>query len=460
MSTNDRDVDVVVVGAGLSGLSAARKLMDGGARVALLEARDRVGGRTWSKEIEGAHFDVGGQWIGPGQHRLAALTKELGITTFPTFDDGKKVLDLDGAISEYRSQIPNISIPALLQMQAALTLLDREQKRVPARDPLSAASGSDLDTATLESFRRKFVKLKSVNGLLDVAVRVIFGAEAGEIGLLYFLAYLNAGGGLLKLAEIRGGAQQDRFVTGAQSVSTRLAAKLGDAVVLDAPVSHVTQSADGSVTVVSAQGTFRAKRCIVAIPPALAGRITYEPLLPGRRDQLTQRMPMGNTVKVLATYKKAFWRERGYSGEVVSTVGPLSVVFDNTSHDGKVPMLLGFVVAKHARGWSEKPAEVRRQLIVDALVRYFGKDAADIVTLVEQDWSTEAYSRGCPVGVLGPGSYNTCGDALREPCGSIHWAGTETATEWTGYLEGAIQAGERAAEEVLPLVGGKARKAT
>ena len=198
----------------------------------------------------------------------------------------------------------------------------------------------------------------------------------------------------------------------------------------------------------------------MAIPPALAGRIEYDPLLPGRRDQLTQRMPMGNTVKVLCTYKQAFWRERGYSGEVVSTTGPMSVVFDNTSHDGKVPMLLGFVVAKHARGWSEKPAEVRRQLIVDALVRYFGKDAADIVTLVEQDWSTEAYSRGCPVGVLGPGSYNTCGDALREPCGSIHWAGTETATEWTGYLEGAIQAGERAAEEVLPLVGGKARKAT
>lgn len=459
MSANDRDVDVVVVGGGLSGLSAARKLRDGGARVVVLEARDRVGGRTWSKEIGGATFDVGGQWIGPGQNRLAALTKELGITTFPTFDDGKKVLDLDGSISEYRSQIPNISIPALLQMQAALSLLDREQKRVPARDPLSAANASELDKATLDSFRRKFVKLKSVNGLLDVAVRVIFGAEAGEIGLLYFLAYLNAGGGLLKLAEIRGGAQQDRFVEGAQSVSKRLAQKLGDAVVLSAPVSHITQQG-GSVTVVSAQGTFRAKRCIVAIPPALAGRITYDPLLPGRRDQLTQRMPMGNTVKVLATYKTAFWRERGYSGEVVSTTGPLSVVFDNTSHDGKVPMLLGFVVAKHARGWSEKPAEERRKLIVDSLVRYFGTEAADIQELVEQDWSTEAYSRGCPVGVLGPGSYDTCGDALREPCGSIHWAGTETATEWTGYLEGAIQAGERAAQEVLGQLGNTAPKAT
>jgi monoamine oxidase len=452
MSSSDRDVDVVVVGGGLSGLTAARKLMDGGARVVVLEARDRVGGRTWSKDIGGATFDVGGQWIGPGQNRLAALTKELGIRTFPTFDDGKKVLDLNGKISEYRSQIPNISIPALLQMQAALTLLDREQKRVPARDPLSAPGASELDRATLDSFRRKFVKLESVNGLLDVAVRVIFGAEAGEIGLLYFLAYLNAGGGLLKLAEIRGGAQQDRFVEGAQSVSKRLAAKLGDAVVLSAPVSHVRQRG-GTLEVVSAQGTFRAQRCIVAIPPALAGRIEYDPLLPGRRDQLTQRMPMGNTVKVLCTYKQAFWRERGYSGEVVSTTGPMSVVFDNTSHDGKVPMLLGFVVAKHARGWSEKPEAQRRALITDSLVRYFGTDAADIDTLTEQDWSTEAYSRGCPVGVLGPGSYDTCGDALREPCGGIHWAGTETATEWTGYLEGAIQAGERAAQEVLAVLG-------
>lgn len=458
MSSSDVDVDVVVVGGGLSGLCAARRLMDAGGSVRVLEARDRVGGRTWSKEIGGATFDVGGQWIGPGQHRLAALSRELGITTFPTFDEGKKVLDLDGSISEYRSQIPNISIPALLQMQAALTLLDRQQKLVSARDPLGAANADELDKATLDSFRRKFVKLKSVNGLLDVAVRVIFGAEAGEIGLLYFLAYLNAGGGLLKLAEIRGGAQQDRFVEGAQSVSKRLAAKLGDAVVLSAPVSHVRQR-DGGVSVVSAKGTVRARRCIVAVPPALAGRIEYEPMLPGRRDQLTQRMPMGNTVKVLCTYKEAFWRQRGYSGEVVSTTGPMSVVFDNTSHDGKVPMLLGFVVAKHARGWSEQPAERRRALVSDSLVRYFGKDAADIDELVEQDWSTEAYSRGCPVGVLGPGSYNACGDALREPVGAIHWAGTETATEWTGYLEGAIQAGERAADEVVAALG-SARRGT
>jgi monoamine oxidase len=458
MSSADVDVDVVVVGAGLSGLCAARRLMDSGASVRVLEARERVGGRTWSKDIGGATFDVGGQWIGPGQRRLAALTAELGLSRFPTFDDGKKVLDLDGAISEYRSQIPNISIPALLQMQAALTLLDRQQKLVPARDPLGAANAAELDRQTLDSFRRKFVKLKSVNGLLDVAVRVIFGAEAGEIGLLYFLAYLNAGGGLLKLAEIRGGAQQDRFVEGAQSVSKRLAAKLGDAVVLNAPVSRIRQQG-GGVEVVSAQGTVRARRCVVAVPPALAGRIDYEPSLPGRRDQLTQRVPMGNTVKLLCTYKQAFWRERGYSGEVVSTTGPMSVVFDNTSHDGKVPMLLGFVVAKHARGWSERAPEQRRALVTDSLVRYFGNDAADIDELVEQDWSTEPYSRGCPVGVMGPGTYSACGDALREPVGSVHWAGTETATEWTGYLEGAIQAGERAADEVVAALGLPARGA-
>lgn len=454
MSSADHDADLVVVGAGLSGLCAARRAADAGARVRVLEARDRVGGRTWSRDIGGATFDVGGQWIGPGQHRLAALTRELGIRTFPTFDDGKKVLDMNGRISEYRSQIPSISIPALLQMQAALTLLDRQQKLVPARDPLSAANAGELDRATLDSFRRKFVKLESVNGLLDVAVRVIFGAEPGELGLLYFLAYLNAGGGLLKLAEIRGGAQQDRFVEGAQSVSTRLAATLGDALTLEAPVTRVVHTPAG-VEVHSAQGRVRAERCIVAVPPALAGRIAYDPALPGRRDQLTQRVPMGNTVKVLCRYPQAFWRERGYSGEVVSTQGPMSVVFDNTSHDGAVPMLLGFVVAKHARTWSEQTPTQRRGLVTDALVRYFGKDAADIEELVEQDWSTEPFSRGCPVGIMGPGTYSACGDALRAPVGRIHWAGTETATEWTGYLEGAIQAGERAADEVLARLGSR-----
>ena len=448
MST-ENDADVVVVGAGLAGLNAARQLERAGASVLVLEARDRVGGRTCSQRIGGATFDVGGQWIGPGQERLAALTAETGVHTFPTFDRGRKILDLYGKRSEYESAIPSLSAPALLQMQAALTWLERERKRVPPGDPTRAPNAARYSRETLDTFRRRMVKLESVNGLMDVAVRVIFGAEPDEIGLLYFLAYLNAGGGLLRLAEIHQGAQQDRFVEGAQSVSKRLAASLEAEVQLERPVTRIEQRA-GGVTLTCRNGdTVRARRVVVAIPPALAGRIDYDPLLPARRDQLTQRFPMGSTVKLLCRYPEAFWRDRGYSGEVVSTGGPLSVVFDNTSHDGAVPMLLGFVVARHARTWSERSPASRRRLVESELARFFGDDARGMSEMVEQDWSTEAFSRGCPVGVLGPGSFATVGDAIRAPVGAIHWAGTETATEWMGYMEGALQSGERAAAEIL-----------
>ncbi|MCA9529353.1 MAG: FAD-dependent oxidoreductase [Myxococcales bacterium] len=446
------DVDVVVVGAGLAGLRTASALRAGGATVCVLEARDRVGGRTWSEAIDGAMLDRGGQWMGPSQDRVAALAQQLSVETFPTFCDGRKVLELGGRRSEYERDIPSINPLALVQMQAALTLLDRQRKKVPVDAPLDAPDALRLDAMTVETFRDRYVKLGSVAGLMDCAIRTIFGAEPGELSALYFLMYLNAGGGLLSLAEIRGGAQQERFVDGAQALSLGLAARLRHDSALDlrlrAPVHRITQDRDG-VTVTHAAGEVRGRYAVLAIAPSLAGRIEYEPALSAARDQLTRRMPMGATVKVIVTYARAFWRERGFSGEAISTRGPLTLVFDNTSHDGQTPCLLGFIVGRAARRWSERPERERRGDVLDALDRCFGPDARAPVAYVEQDWSTEPFSGGCPVGIMTPGTLSNAPDVLRSPQGRIHFAGTETATVWTGYMEGALESGERAAAEVL-----------
>ena len=209
-------VDVVVVGAGLSGLCAARKLRAEGASVMVVEARDRVGGRTRTEQIGLGTFDVGGQWIGPGQKRVHALANELAIQTFPTYTDGKKVLEVEGKVSTYKRSIPSMSIPNLIQMQGALSYLNRVRKRISPTGPMSAEGAEALDGETLETWRARFVKSSKINAVMDAAIRTIFGAESRELSALYFLMYLNVGGGMLRLSEARGGAQQDRFVPGAQ----------------------------------------------------------------------------------------------------------------------------------------------------------------------------------------------------------------------------------------------------
>ena len=444
------DVDVVVVGAGLAGLCAARELVRGGCSVRVLEARDRVGGRTQSEVIRGATFDLGGQWIGPGQRRMAALCQEFGIETFPTWHTGTKVLECMGRRSTFKGAIPSLSVPHLLEAQVGLMRLDRIVRKIPLQAPHALPESREWDDTTVESWRREQLIARATREVFDVAVRTVFGAEPSELSLLWFLYYLQTGGGLSAHVDIAKGAQQDRFVRGAQSVSLALARALEGRVMLSAPVRAIAQDDDG-VWVEHARGVTSARYAVMAVPPSMLTRMEWAPALPGTVDQVLQRMPMGATVKVLAFYERAFWRERGLSGEVVATRGPISAVFDNSSADGRVPCLVSFVVGRDARGWSSRPAVERRQEVLAQLARCVGDEALRPVEMVEKDWSEEPWTRGCPVGNAVPGTWMQHA-ALRDPVGRVHLAGTETATAWTGYMEGAVESGERAAREVLECV--------
>lgn len=445
--------DCLVVGGGLSGLMAARALAAGGVRPLVLEARDRVGGRTWSRPVGKSTFDLGAQWIGPSQDRLAKLAGELGVATFPTFHAGEKILDRAGRVSHYSGNIPSLPWWALLSLHRALSKLDGLTAQVPLDRPHEATQAAEWDQMTVATFRRQIARTPAVRDIFDVAVRTVFGAEPSELSMLHFLFYLNSGGGLMSLVDIEKGAQQRRFVGGVQQLSAKMAAALGDAVELGAPTRRVEQTDGGLVA--RADGLIaRARFAIVAVAPPIAGRIEYAPSLPVARTQLMQRMPMGHTVKVLATYERAFWREAGMSGEVVATMGArpsasVTYVVDNSSHDGAQPCLLCFLVGEPGRRWSALGADERKRVVLRQLVQYFGDAAATPTDYVEQDWATEPWTGGCPSASAPPGVLTGVGRSLREPCGRIHWAGTETATDWNGYMEGALEAGERAADEVL-----------
>ena len=434
--------EIVVVGAGLSGLHAARELARKGRDVVVVEARDRVGGRTLARTIGRGHFDLGGQWIGPNQKRVSDLARELGLTTFPTWSRGRKVMDLDGSVKTYRGTIPKLGVLELIRLELALRSVERMTKRVDPSDPWATREAAEWDRHTVDDWAKKTLpNAPRVRAAFDVVVRVVFGAEPRDLSVLSFLAYVRAAGGLMALVEIEGGAQQDRFVEGAHALSLRIAEKLGDRVVLEAPVRTIAD--DGKRVVVSTdRGSVIAQRVIVAAPPALVREIAFDPPLDETRHELLRAHRMGATTKVITTYARAFWRDAGFSGEAIASSGPITVTFDDTSHDEKQPALVSFVVGDAARA---KPSE---REVLGALEKLFGKEAAIPDEYVAQDWSTDPWSGGCPVSMPSPLHWGRQFTSLRRIHGRIHFAGTETAREHTGYLEGALESADRCVREV------------
>ncbi|MFE9443139.1 flavin monoamine oxidase family protein [Streptomyces sp. NPDC006602] len=459
-SAATRDVEVAVVGGGLAGLTAARDLVAAGRTVAVLEARDRVGGRVVNLPLgNGQVTEGGGEFIGPTQDRIKALADSLGVATFPTYNTGKNLLYKDGKKTAYATDgllgaVPPVDVAGLANAAIVQASLDDMAKQVPLDAPWSAAKAAEWDKQTFESWLNANAVVPSAKFLLDVACTSIFSAQPRELSLLFVLFYIAAAGNesapgtLERLTETAGGAQESRFVGGSQQVPVRLAATLGDRVVLNAPVRSITRS--GTKYVVTADGvTVTARRVVVALPPPLAARITYDPLLPAARDQLTQRMPMGSIGKAIAVYDTPFWRADGLNGQVVSDTGVVRSTFDNSPPDASHGALMGFIEADEMRAYDAASADEVKAAVLKDYAVYFGDKAKSPTSFVLQRWDNESFSRGGPVAFAPPGVLTQYGAALRRPVGDIHWAGTETSTYWNGFMDGAVRSGERVAKEVL-----------
>lgn len=440
--------DVVVIGAGLSGLAAARWLEAAGRSVVVLEARERVGGRTLTRELEGHAVDLGGQWIGPTQDRVAALARALGIETYAQHERGRKVMELGGRRSTYRGLLPWIGARGLAELAVRVVQLELHAQKVPLHDPMQAPAAAALDHQTVRTWLDGRVRGTRVRAVLEIATQMVFAGEPRDLSLLWFLFYLRSGGGFIRLTSVGGGAQATRLRGGAQPLSQGLAARLAEPVVLGCPVKAVLHEGEG-VVVHAADRRFIARHTIIAVPPALAAGIDLGPARTQARRTAEAGMPMGSVVKCNVAYRRPFWREAGLSGEAISDGDPVRATFDGCAPDLSYCGLVVFVIADAAKRFGELPLAERQRRVVEHLVRLFGPAAAEPVGYIDQDWSREAWSGGCYVGLAKPGVLAAVGNALRAPAGRIHFAGTETAQRWCGYFDGALEAGERAAHEVL-----------
>jgi monoamine oxidase len=274
--------DAVVVGAGYAGLAAARKLTDEGCSTVVLEARDRVGGRTHTAEEAGATVDLGGQWIGPGQDHIYALAADMGVDTFPQWTGGDDVVMEDGCPRRVSGE-DGYDRCDLEEYGVAVAALERAAADIPLDCPWAAPEARALDAITLETWLGQQLDRRGARTMLATTAANLFAAEPASLSLLHVLFYIRSGGGWESLVSTEGGAQQDRLMGGLQEPALRLAARLGDAVHLRWPVRTISQDSVG-VAVAGEAGEVRARRAIVAVPPTLAGRLVYDPPLPGPPD--------------------------------------------------------------------------------------------------------------------------------------------------------------------------------
>ena len=444
--------DVVVIGAGFAGLTAARTLVRSSKNVVVLEARNRVGGRVKAGKIAGLSVDVGGMWVGPTQTRLLETIKEYGLHLIAGSDKGKNILEINKRRFVADGQSLGWDKQTEAEYERLLKQIDLLAKQLPLASPWTMPRAEEYDTMSADDWFRAATKNALVIENLRGLVRGIFTADAYQISFLFFLFYIRSGDNFDALANFGGDSAQAWTVQETMhQVAVRMAAELEGKIVLETPVRAILQD-DKGVVVESAKGTWAADYAIVAVPLPLSVRIQYQPPLPPERDILAQHMPMGSVIKYWVAYEKPFWRGKGFNGIVISADPPSNLVCaDMTPPSGAPGLLVGFMEGHNGVLWTGHSVEERKKIIVERFVSFFGPEAARPIDYEDQDWPSDPWSRGCYVASMAPGIMTTVGKAIRQPFGRVHWAGTETSERWIGYIDGAIRSGDRAAAEILAL---------
>ncbi|MDQ1373507.1 MAG: monoamine oxidase [Actinomycetota bacterium] len=444
------DADVCVVGAGYAGLTAARRLSQGGKSVVVLEARDRIGGRIWTHHLpDGSPVDRGGGWLGPKHDAIFALAGEMGVSTYKTWVTGAHLLVGDDKVRRYTGLIPKISPLAVVSIALAQWRIDRMAKQVPLEAPWDAKRAAEWDSTTVASYlERTGIRTKIGRDLFEMAVRGLFTGDLDDTSFLHLLFLVRGHGSINTLFSIEGGSQENLVEGGAGSIARRVADELGNAVRLNAPVRSVTQRND-RVVVDAGDVSVSAHRAVVAVPPALAAEIAFEPALSDDRMTLLSKAVAGPESKTLVVYDEPFWRADGFSGQTSEPGSASEVTLDASPVTGRPGVIASFTFGVVASRVDALEPSERRRAVLGALSARLGPRAASPTEFIETPWWKEEWTRGCSMAHFAPGLLTRYGPLLREPFGRVHWAGTETSTTSHGAIDGAVRSGERAAAEIL-----------
>lgn len=446
--------DVVVIGAGAAGLSAATRMVDAGLTVTVLEARDRVGGRTWTREIDGAMLEIGGQWVSPDQEALLETLEMLGLETFARYREGESIyVDRDGERHRYTGEIFPAGAETEAEIERLIAHLDTLVAEVGAEAPWAHPRASEFDAISWHHWLRTQSDDEAACEIVSIYVaEAMLTKPAHAFSLLQALLMAASAGGFANLVD-EDFILDRRVVGGMQQVSLRLAERLGEAVVLNAPVRRLEHTADGVVAHADGDVVVRARRAIVAVPPNLYSRIDFQPPLPRLHQQMHQHVSLGLVIKVHAVYDTPFWREDGLSGTVFAPHSPVHEVYDNTNHEDAKGTLVAFISDLNADASFRLGPDAQRAAILEQLAVYFGPRALEPEVFFLSDWGAEEWTRGAYAGSFDIGGLSRYGAMQRAPLGPLHWACSDIAAEGYQHVDGAIRRGWAAADEIIHELG-------
>jgi putrescine oxidase len=459
------DRDVVVVGAGPSGLTAARALKKAGLTVAVLEARDRVGGRTWTDTVDGAMLEIGGQWVSPDQTALLALLDELGLETYSRYRDGESVyIGADGTPVRYTGESFPVSAATAAEMDKLTGLLDALAAEIGPAEPWAHPKARELDTISFHHWlRQNSADEDACNNIGLFIAGGMLTKPAHAFSALQAVLMAASAGSFTHLTD-EDFILDKRVIGGMQQVSLLQAAELGADVVLDSPVrtiswEPITDGGNGAgyrVTAVSERATVNARFVIMAVPPNLYSRVSFNPPLPRRQHQMHQHQSLGLVIKVHAVYGTPFWREDGLSGTGFGAGSLVQEVYDNTNHGDSRGTLVGFISDEKADAVFELSAEDRKRAVLESIAGFLGEKALDPEVYFESDWGSEEWTRGAYASSYDLGGLHRYGKDQHAPVGPIYWCSSDLAAEGYQHVDGAVRMGQFTAARIAAAAGNAA----